>query len=816
MNPFSPLSVVDCSRLREAANVLVRHGISTPALAAAVERSHWPALLQLQLVTDVAAYSSTAAQLGIDVAMLPAPPADAPAPGTIGGRDRGRLPGDVTSRDVAQLQDVSEVLKPSGDPLDFDGTLDSLRGVSISELGVASDTQLENLEASSICSVWDVLMRVPLRYLNRSELTTISAVQPGMKAVTFVGRVRNTQTSYGPTQYCRLIVGDDSATISVMFFQAPWMSKRFRRGDRVIVHGDIGEFNGRPTMSSPIVETLEDSTAPWVPIYPQSQKNRVSTWLIQRLAVAALRRIPNLGDPVPADVRRELDLPSRLDALRALHVPQSAEDANRGRDRLAFDELFRLQLAIGVVANSQKKSQGISHQCSGHLVERWQASLPFGLTGAQLRAIEEIRHDLSAAAPMNRLLQGDVGAGKTAVITATALSVVEGGRQAVIVAPSEILARQHHAELAEALTPLGIQVDLLVSAHLPRKRSDVLADLATGVSNIAVGTHSLLMDSVEYKRLGCVVVDEQHRFGVDQRAALSGRGDCGKMPDMLQATATPIPRTAAITEFGDMTLSILDEKPPGRSPIKTMWIENGDPLDEYAPCWQAIREQIRAGHQAFIVCPLVKSSSGKASETKMAAAADDVAQLLTRGALAGLSVDVVHGKLKPKDRAARMGRFTAGETDVLVATTVIEVGVSVPNATVMVILDAAKFGLAQLHQLRGRVGRGKWPGQCWLVGQASGDGAARMQAMVSTDDGFALSAMDLEIRGPGSLISTVQAGKQSGLVVADLIADEQIHLRARQQAQALLGRDALLRRHTLLRTEVEIALGDRAEYLSRS
>lgn len=361
-----------------------------------------------------------------------------------------------------------------------------------------------------------------------------------------------------------------------------------------------------------------------------------------------------------------------------------------------------------------------------------------------------------------------------------------------------------------------MQVDLLVSAHLPRKRRDALADIASGVCNIAVGTHSLLMESASYARLGLVIVDEQHRFGVDQRATLSGRGDQGRMPDMLQVTATPIPRTAAITEFGDMTLSILDEKPPGRSPIHTTWVEHGDPLDEYAPCWQAVRDQVRKGHQAFVVCPLVKSSSGKASETKMAAAADDVAHHLAHGALAGVSIDVVHGKLRPHDRTERMRRFASGHTNVLVATTVIEVGVSVPNATVMVVLDAAKFGLAQLHQLRGRVGRGTWPGQCWLVGQANGDGAARVRAMVSTDDGFALSAMDLEIRGPGSLVSTVQAGKQSGLVVADLIADEALHMTARQQAQELLARDRLLERHTLLRTEVDIALGEQAAYLSRS
>lgn len=810
-----PLAAVARARLRSAARALTTHGVSTPALVECQRRDQWPPLLEVQVIVDVHHHSQIAAQLGVDVDMLPRPPEGAPPAGTVGGR------GDVTVSEAVDLgstvvADAASVVAPVGAPLDFDGLLDSLRGVGLDELGELRAEEIERLGKAGITSVWDVLMRAPRRYLDRSDLIRVGELRPGMKAVTFAARVRSISVSYGRVDYARFTLADGDSTVSVTFFRAAWMAKRFRRGETVLVHGDVGEWNGKPTMSSPIMEDLEDATAPMVAVYPQSQKNQVSTWLVQKAAIAALRRIPHLDDPLEPSMLAPLGFGSRLEALRALHVPQTAEDAQRGRDRLAFDELMRLQLAIGVIRESQRRAGGIAHPVDRRLVDQWISGLPYPLTGAQARAISDVAGDLADPTPMNRLLQGDVGAGKTVVLTAAALLVIGGGRQAAIVAPSEILARQHYEEMRESLEPLGVQVDLLVSRHLPRPRKQVLADLADGTCRLAVGTHSLLMDTVTYRNLGIVIIDEQHRFGVDQRSALSGRGDGGLMPDMLQATATPIPRTSAITEFGDMSVSVLDEKPPGRSPIVTQWVESADLSDADASCWSEVRRQVSQGRQAFVVCPLVHGSGGKVSETKMAAAADEVAVQLGAGALLGLRMGVVHGKLAPAQRSEVMAAFVAGDIDVLVATTVIEVGVSVPNATVMVVMDASKFGLAQLHQLRGRVGRGRHPGQCWLVGEANGDGAQRMEAMCSTDDGFVLSALDLEIRGPGSLVSTVQAGRESGLVVADLVADEELHVEARRQARALLARDPQLLRHRTLRFEVETALGDQADYLARS
>ncbi|WP_082868842.1 ATP-dependent DNA helicase RecG [Corynebacterium crudilactis] len=802
------LSPVDDVRLRGAVTILAAHGIHTPAIDEGIKRENWPPLLVVQALTDVHFYAPTALQLGVDMAMLPPLPTNAPEPGTIGGAPKP-TPASLTS-------DVASILAPQGEPILFDYALDSLRGVPLTDLDGVGESNRENLDKANICSVWDLLMKIPLRYLDRSELTPMSILQSGQKSVTFIGEVISKRVNYAKTPYARFTISDGVTHVSCMFFRATWMGHRFKQGDNVLVHGDVTDFNGFLSMSSPIMESLSDTNVPLLAIYPQSPTHQVTTWLLRKAALDALRRIPRLDDPIPTEMLERRKVMGRLEALQAIHVPESAAQATRGRERIVYDEFLRLQLALGVIAHAKKKESGIQHRSTGTLVDAWRRTLPYALTGAQDRAIADIRADLHSEAPMNRLLQGDVGAGKTAVLIATALMSVEGGHQAVIIAPSEILARQHFEEISEALTPMGIQVDLLVSKALPRPRKDVLRDLADGTCKLAVGTHSLLQDTVDYHQLGVVVIDEQHRFGVDQRAVLSTKGAGGKTPDTLQATATPIPRTSAITVFGDMDVSILDEKPPGRSPIVTQWIPEASPDDDDAECWQAIRGEVARGRQAFVVCPLVQNSAGQASETKMAASAESTAEELRDGALQGLRIGVVHGKLKPADRSAVMTAFVSGDLDVLVATTVIEVGVSVPNATVMVVLDACKFGLAQLHQLRGRVGRGKFAGQCWLGGEAVGDGQARMEAMCGTDDGFKLSALDLEIRGPGSLISTAQAGKESGLVVADLIQDEAIHMAAREDAQALLARDPSLARHAKLRVEVQLALGDQADYLLKS
>ncbi len=705
--------------------------------------------------------------------------------------------------------------KGSGEPLLFDGLLDSLRGVPVDDLDGVGETTNEKMVAGGVSSVFDLLMRVPLRYVDRTQLAPLETLVAGTKQVTFVARVLGMKTDW-EKRYVRFTLGDHRTNISAMFFHAMWMGQRFHRGDLLIVQGDLGEFNGALSMTSPLLELMSDSTAPLLAIYPQSQKHSVDTWMLRRAAVDALRRIPALDDPIPAPLLVRRKLPTRLAALRSVHVPESKADADLGRNRLAYDELLRLQLALGVLRNAQAAEPGVTHTPTGKLVDPWLAGLPYTPTGAQSRAIGQIRKDMVAARPMNRLLQGDVGAGKTLVLAATALMAIEGGYQAVLMAPTEILARQHFEEMAEVLRPLGVTVDLLVSRGLPRPRKNVLADLAGGHVNLLVGTHSVLSDPVVFANLGVALIDEQHRFGVDQRAVLATKGPGGSTPDILQATATPIPRTAAITTYGDVELSILDEKPPGRTPTVTTWLESATTDDPNSPVWKSIRSEISQGRQAFVVCPLVKVS-GQDSETKMAAAAEDTCVALEAGALAGLRIGLATGKQKPDVRREMMRAFKEHELDVLVATTVIEVGVSVPNATVIAILDATKFGLAQLHQLRGRVGRGRWPGHCWLVGQTnSEDGVARMDAMCETDDGFVLADRDLQIRGPGSLTGSAQAGRDAGLLVADLIDDARIHLAARADAHDILARDPHLHRSQLMKREVEAALGDDAHYLTKS
>ncbi|MFL0579568.1 ATP-dependent DNA helicase RecG [Dietzia sp. 179-F 9C3 NHS] len=767
-------------------------------------------------------------RLGVDVGLLPLAAAGAgaladrraelPPWAELTGTVRESAPTvDWSVPEEATVRAAADVLAETGagGPLEFDASLDGLRGVPISDLDGVGEKARDRLEGAGITTVYDLMMWVPLRYVDRTQITALQELRPGIEA-TFIARVKRVDTNWEKS-YVRLTVGDNTTDVSIMYFRAMWMRERFRTRDLVIVQGDVGEFNGRLSMSAPLTEKLDDAGAPLMAIYRQSAKHEVNTWMLRRAATDALRRIPELDDPVPARIVSGRCLPSRLDALRAVHVPDDKPTADRGRDRLAYDELFRLQLALGVLRNAQAAEPGVAHAPTGELTVRWLAGLPWPLTGAQKRALAQVRDDMTAASPMNRLLQGDVGAGKTMVLAGAALMAIEGGYQAALLAPTEILARQHHEELAEALAPLGLRVDLLVSKNLPRPRKEVLAGLEDGAVHLVVGTHALLTDKVRFARLGLGLVDEQHRFGVDQRALLAAKGAGGAVPDILQATATPIPRTAAISVYGDLEVSILDEKPPGRSPIDTRWLEHAvSTSNPSAGPWAAIRDQVAAGRQAFVVCPRVVVS-GKESETKQAAAAQETADELSAGALAGLRIGLATGKQHPDERAEQMAAFKAGELDVLVATTVIEVGVSVPNATVMVILDAGSFGLAQLHQLRGRVGRGQHPGQCWLVAETkNADGQARMEAMVGTDDGFVLSEKDLEIRGPGAMTGTAQAGRDAGLRVADLLRDGRIHLAARADAREVLAGDPKLLRNRALKTEVELALGDDAHYLTKS
>lgn len=832
------LSRVQAAYLQYAARRLLSVGVQTRAAAAAADRKPgtWSTGLITELLDDLYRHCDAAAAAGVDLTRIPAPPQHAetttplrpdrqhperPHQGTRVAAERPplRVPAG------AQLRTSDQILDPPADvePFVCDGSLDSLRAIGVGELaGQVSATIIERLEGAGVDSIYDLLTRIPRTYIDRSTLTPLAEVHPGTEA-TFTGIVSGI-TSNHEYRYVRIRVTDGPATITCTFFNAMWMAKRFPDRSLVVVQGPITDYQGQLQMNSPVIEHLEDASAILIPIYPQStikdlqtgkRDKDLSTGMLRAAAIAALQRLPHLDDPIPADLITRRQVMSRLAALRAVHVPDSAQHAAAARDRMAYDELLRLQLALGVIRHAQASQPGIAHQPTGHLLQRWLDALPYAPTGAQQRALDQIRADLAAPPPMNRLLQGDVGAGKTLVTAGAALMAIEGGYQSALLAPTEILARQHYDELTTTFAPLGLRVDLLVSKQLPRPRKEVLAGLADGSTHLVVGTHSILSDTVTFARLGLAMIDEQHRFGVDQRAQLMAKGPDGTVPDVLQATATPIPRTSAITTYGDMGVIVLDEKPAGRTLVDTDWIPTAPLTDRHAEPWQAISAAVTQGQQAFVVCSRV-DSSGKPSETKAAAAATDTAEHLADGALAGMRIAVAHGKQKPDERADIMSAFKAGDIDVLVATTVIEVGVSVPNATVMVILDANKFGLAQLHQIRGRVGRGQHPGQCWLVADTNNDDAvARMNAMISTNDGFTLADMDLQIRGAGALTGTEQSGHDAGLRVADLLRDSHIHLAARQDARHILGTDPTLGRHLTLQREVQLALGEDARYLTR-
>ncbi|MDX5962708.1 ATP-dependent DNA helicase RecG [Rhodococcus opacus] len=863
--------------LRAAVIALHESGSATAILSAAARSAQWHPAVVERVRAQLPAFADQLGALGFDVRQVisPAvrvaePPAAVAAPRTVFGAGPARVPLDpalragngaksavfgvgpaaagtdpALQRGTPKPQCTRSVDRPRHDveiptiptlsaaavlgqrshkpPLEFEGTLDGLRGAPIDDLaGIRDDAgvgdkELERLTAAGIATVYDLMMRVPLRYIDRSEITPMGALRPGMKNVATVGKVLSTKADWGK-KYARIEIGAGSYRVTSMQFQQPWMAQRFRRDDLVLMWGDVTEWEGFIQMAGALIAPMRDATAPFVPVYPQSDKHQVSTWTLHRAALDALRRLPALDDPLPQQIRTTRQLPGRLEALRAVHVPDNAADATSGRDRLAYDELLRMQLAMGVQRNAARQQPAVVHAPTGRLTRPWLESLPWPLTGAQNRVLKEIAEDLRSPSPMKRLLQGDVGSGKTKVAICAMLMAAEGGHQAALMAPIGVLVQQHYEEIAETCEKLGLRAVLVPGKNKPKARREALTGLASGEIHIAVGTTGLLSDDVQFKSLGLVVIDEQHRFGVNQRAALLAKGPGGAIADELGATATPIPRTAAMTQFGDVDISILDELPPGRTPIRTRWepvVSLDDPNHAH---WAFVRTQIAEGRQAFVVCPLVAEPETKAGQESEAqsAAAMETATALADGALSGLRIAVVTGRQKPADRAETMYAFTVGELDVLVATTVIEVGVSVPNATTITILDAGNFGLAQLHQLRGRVGRGKHPGFCVLTGEVSDIGQARMDAMCETTDGFKLANVDLELRGPGALAGTAQAGHRAGLLVADLLADADLMHAARADAQQMLTTDPQLLRRPTLRAEVERALGDDAHYLRRS
>ncbi|HLI02377.1 MAG TPA: ATP-dependent DNA helicase RecG [Acidimicrobiales bacterium] len=695
-------------------------------------------------------------------------------------------------------------------------SLRDLDAIPVTELETVTPTRAGALEQMGIETVLDLLTHFPRRYIDRTAQVPITDLVEGTEALVLAS-VR--KVSSRPTRNRRpmveIDVWDGSSYLHLTFFNQPWRAKQLREGMEIVVWGKVERYRGRRQMTNPLVDLVGDRTGRVVPVYPQSEKAGLTSDTISRHVAEAVARFgQDLVDPLPAALRDRLEMVERAWAVRHAHLPEHWGDQEQARRRLGFDELLRLQLILVMRKRAvERESAGIRHSSDGRLVDRFFARLPFPLTNAQQRAVEAVRADLAGPHPMHRLLQGDVGSGKTVVAVAALLTGVEGGYQGALMAPTEVLAEQHFQGIRALLdgleVPAGgdqlfadrpLRVELLTNRVTGSVRTKLARDLAAGDIDIVVGTHALLVESVDFARLGVVVIDEQHRFGVEQRAVLREKGGDTGVPDVLVMTATPIPRTAAMTVFGDLDTTILDELPPGRTPVTTVWAR-GD-LEE-AAAWEQVRTEVAAGRQAYVVCPLVEGS-----ERVQARSATEEYERLAGEVLAGLEVGLVHGQMPAAARDEVMAQFRAGGIDVLVATTVIEVGVDVPNATVMVVEDADRFGIAQLHQLRGRVGRGAAKSFCYLLADdPSGEGEARLQALVASTDGFELAEVDLELRGEGTILGTRQKGA-TDLKLASLRRHKRYVALARDIAFELVDADPTLADHADLADEVRLLIDE--------
>ncbi len=712
-----------------------------------------------------------------------------------------------------------------------------LSQIEVTRLNGVGEKKAKGLEALEIRNVLDLLTHYPRRYLDRTREAKIADLVEGEEASVFV-TVRSTTSRRlkGNRSMVTSTVTDGQSLLKLTFFNQHWRVKQLSEGREAVVYGKLSFFQNQRQMSNPVVDLVGDQTGRIIPVYPQSEKAGLHTWDVAEFVAEALRRTTGpdargVIDPLPMSILDRHDLVDRQAALVGIHEPESMVEAMAAKRRLIFDELFRMQLALVMRKRAIEATEvGLVHTVDGPLLERFYQTLPFPLTGAQRRAIDEIGRDLVRPIPMHRLLQGDVGAGKTLVAVATMLAAVDGGHQAALMAPTEVLAEQHAAGIRRLLGGLTVpapqsllgdrplRIELLSNRTAGGDRKRILNDLVVGEVDLVIGTHALIQDKVRFHSLGAIVIDEQHRFGVEQRAALREKSVGDAVPDVLVMTATPIPRTAAMTVYGDLDVSVLDELPPGRTPIETRWVKAAGSLDappgesgslDLEAMWTEVRQAIAEGRQAYVVCPLIDES-----EKIEVASAETIFERLLAAELAGLGVGLLHGRMPPADKDRTMDAFRAGELDVLVATTVIEVGVDVPNATMMVILDADRFGIAQLHQLRGRVGRGAHASTCWLVGEATTpDGEARLEALVASTDGFELAEVDLDLRGEGTILGERQKGRND-LKLASLRRDRETVVEARRAAIELVDADPGLARHPALASELELFLDEAdAEFL---
>lgn len=637
--------------------------------------------------------------------------------------------------------------------------------------------------------VGELLAHFPSRYENRADLTPIAGIEPGIE-VTLRGRVKRSRNLRlrGKLTVAEVWVEDASGELKATFFGRGFLAASvFKPGVEVVLTGKTSASKPE-VMESPEYETLEEgedsglNTGRIVPVYPLTE-GLSQRWL-RRWIWGVLSRLPEHGLPgieaVPPAIRKRHGLLDGARALREIHFPSGPDAAKQARQTLAFQELLILQTAILLERRAGDSAGGIAHKVNGPTLKRLHGLLPFALTDEQDRTIAEVLRDMAAPAPMRRLVQGDVGSGKTMVALHAIAAAADGGHQSALMAPTEILATQHHLQLKELLEPLGLKVALLTGGSESPAR--VRRALRAGETQVVVGTHALFQEATDFDRLGLIVIDEQHRFGVGQRQMLVGKG---AQPDLLQLTATPIPRTLALTAYGHLDVSVIRALPPGRQPIQTRHVQPRELGRMYA----TLRREVAEGRQAYIVCPLIEES-----EARQARAAVTHHEELCAGPLAGMRVALMHGRMPAEEKEAVMRAFKAGDHDVLVSTTVIEVGVDAPNATVMIIEDAHQFSLPQLHQLRGRVGRGAHASYCFLTGKPGNEaGEQRLRMLCECADGFAIAEADLALRGPGAFYGARQSGV-SDLRAASLVTDVRLIEDARREATALLRADPSLKR----------------------
>ena len=716
-------------------------------------------------------------------------------------------------------------------------SLAHLATIDVGQVKGLGGKRSKSLAEAGIDTVADLIHHVPRRYIDRSQKAPISKVPIGSE-VTIIGKVVSVRDRRPRRnlQIIEAVIEDDSARIKAVWFNQGYVVRQLQSAEEVALSGVVEAFRGSLQMKAPAVDVLTGNlegltVGRVVPVHPTA--GGVGPGHLRRAIHNALERSQPIDDAVPSELKAANGLLDRDKAFASIHFPETLEEVAPARKRLVYDELFRLELALAMQKRFQMESSiGISHEPSGELAARFLNGLPYELTGAQKRVLAEIEDDLRARHPMHRLLQGEVGSGKTVVAVATLLRGIEGGWQGALMAPTEVLAEQHYlgvrgllaeAGLSPALGESHLGMDSLFSeqsdgpaVHVALltgstatanynpeiSRADLADDIASGQVDLVVGTHALIQEGVSFSRLGVAVVDEQHRFGVAQRVLLKEKADVAE-PDLLIMTATPIPRTLSMTLYGDLDVSIIDEMPPGRTPVGTKLVSRA----EETTAWKVIAEQVAMGRQAFVVCPLVDDSP-KVEAASATAEHERLSALMT-----DLRVGLIHGQMRPGDKEDVMAGFRAGDIDVLVSTTVIEVGIDVPNATVMVIEDAHRFGLSQLHQLRGRVGRGNHPGVCILLADpTTSEGEDRLSAMVGTNDGFRLAEEDLRIRGQGTVFGTRQSGLKD-LKLADILADFEVLTAARRDAFALVDSDPTLTGHPSLREEVAAMLGDEVDWL---